>query len=77
LTKPSHGTDAARIAALEKRVAKLEKAAVLFEEHRQAAIDLNRQLKKFKQKWDRDDREWRAREKREKTVWDKLQQTRA
>jgi hypothetical protein len=45
-----------QLKALEKRVAKLEKASVLFEEHRQAAIDLNRKLKKLKQEMDRDNR---------------------
>ena len=36
-----------RIAALEKQVAKLEKAAVKFEQHRQEWIDLNEGLKKM------------------------------
>lgn len=40
-----------RITILEKKVAKLEKAAVLFEQHRQSWINLNRKLK---QDMDRD-----------------------
>jgi hypothetical protein len=40
-----------QIKGLEKRIAKLEKAAVLFEQHRQSWIDLN---KKLEQGMDRD-----------------------
>jgi len=63
-----------RITTLEKRVAKLEKAAMLFEEYRQSWIDLNKKLKKFKQEMDRDRRKELEREKRNKTVWKKLHQ---
>jgi hypothetical protein len=55
-----------RITTLERRVAKLEKAAVLFEEHRQSWIDLNKKLKKLNQEIER--------EKRNKTMWEKLHQ---
>ncbi len=53
-----------RISSLEKRIAKLEKAAVLFEEHRQSWINLNKQLKKMKHEMDRDKRKQLEREKR-------------
>jgi hypothetical protein len=43
---------ARRIATLEKRVAKLEKAAEKFEQHRQAWINLNKQLKVMKREID-------------------------
>lgn len=43
-----------RIKGLEKRIAKLEKAAVLFEQHRQSWLDLNKQLKKLKHDMDRE-----------------------
>jgi hypothetical protein len=45
-----------RMNALEKRVAKLEKAAALFEEHRQTWIEMSKSLKKLKQEMDRDTR---------------------
>src|SRR5262245_20359212 len=45
-----------RVRSLEKRLAKLEKAAVLFEEHRQSWIILGKGLKKMKKEMDRDRR---------------------
>jgi exonuclease VII small subunit len=53
-----------RVRFLEKRIAKLEKAAVLFEEHRQSWIELNKGLKKLKQEMDRDRRKQLARDNR-------------
>ena len=49
-----------RFAALEKRIAKLEKAAVLFEQHRQAWIDLNEKLKIMNRELDADARRGRG-----------------
>jgi hypothetical protein len=40
------------VKGLEKRIAKLEKAAVLFERHRQSWLDLNKKLKKLKHDMD-------------------------
>jgi hypothetical protein len=74
-------TDAARIAALEEKVAKLEAAAVLFEENRQAwekfCTDTNRMNKEFLEKWQRDDEEHKKREqernkKHSKSLWEQL-----
>jgi hypothetical protein len=42
--------------ALEAKIAGLEKSAVLFEEHRQAAIRLNEQLKELKVQMEGDER---------------------
>ena len=53
-----------RLGALEKRIAKLEKAAVLFEEHRQAWIEMNKGLKKLKQEMDHNKGKELARQKR-------------
>jgi exonuclease VII small subunit len=52
-----------RMRALEKRIVKLEKAAVLFEQHRQSWIECNKGLKKLKQEMDRDSRKQLERDK--------------
>lgn len=61
-----------KIAALEKRVAKLEKAAVLFEKHRQAWIRLEKGAQKMKREMDRDKRIDQAKAERQRAD---LQQT--
>jgi hypothetical protein len=61
-----------RMSVLEKRIAKLEKVAVLFEEHRQAWINMNKGLKKLKREIDRDKRKELVREKRMKHLWSGL-----
>jgi hypothetical protein len=70
-------TDAAHIAALEDRIAKLEAAAVLFEEHRQSWERFCKSTKELEEQWKRDDAERKQREleagaKRSKSLWDQL-----
>ena len=70
-------TDAAHIAALEDRIAKLEAAAMLFEEHRQSWERFCKSSKELEEQWRRDDEERKKREleagaKRSKTLWQQL-----
>ena len=75
-------TDTGRIAALEERIAKLEAAAVLFEEHRQAAIRLNEQLKELDEQLERERREHDQKKLERakyggRTLWEQIHDTAA
>ena len=61
-----------KIKRLEARIAKLEKSAKLFEEHRQAWINLNKGLAKLDKQQKREERQRLKREKKNDTLFARI-----